>query len=116
MPLYNREFWQQVHELTTLSEIVIDRPRKSTHPRYPNFVYPVDYDFLKNTKASDGNAIDIWVGTSAQDQINGILCTVDPIKKDLETTIVYRCTEDEIALIYNTMNAVMKAIYISKKS
>ena len=98
--------------LLEASEITIDRPRNSAHPKYPNFIYPVDYGYLKETSASDGNEIDIWIGTSDLKEINGILCTVDPIKKDLETKIVYACTEDEVKIICNTMNKVLRAIYI----
>lgn len=96
------------------SEIVIDRKRNSAHPRFPDFIYPVDYGYVRGTKGSDGAELDIWIGTAAQKEINGILCTVDPIKKDAEIKIVYACTEQEIAVIYKKMNEVLKAIYISR--
>ncbi|MFA6535339.1 MAG: inorganic diphosphatase [Candidatus Babeliales bacterium] len=108
-------FWLQLNTLLEKSEIIIERPKNTAHPKYPTFIYPVDYGFLKGTKASDGNEIDIWVGTSEIKEINGILCTIDPIKNDLETKIVYACTDHEISLIYDTMNEVLKAIYIPKK-
>lgn len=108
------EFWQELQNLMVHSEIVIDRPKNTAHPRYPTFIYPVDYGYLKGTAASDGNEIDIWVGTAPIKVINGILCTVDPIKKDIETKIIYACTTDEIAQICTIMNNVMKAIYIAK--
>ena len=108
------EFWQELANLMKHSTIIIDRPKNSAHPRYPSFIYPVDYGYLKDTSASDGNEIDIWVGTAAKKEINGILCTVDPIKKDIETKIIFACTEDELGLIYKTMNIVLKAIYIAK--
>jgi inorganic pyrophosphatase len=109
-----QDFWQQLQNLFNSSEIVIDRPKHSAHPRYPTFIYPVDYGYLKGTAASDGNEVDIWIGSSDDKEINGILCTVDPIKKDAETKIIYACTNDEIAQICIIMNKVLKAIYISK--
>lgn len=112
----NNAFWNMLKTLLEKSEIVIERPKNTAHPKYPTFIYPVDYGFLKGTKASDGNEIDIWVGTCAIKEINGILCTVDLIKKDIETKIVYACTNHEISLIYDTMNEVLKAIYVPKVS
>jgi inorganic pyrophosphatase len=110
----SHEFWAQLQQLIDNSEILIDRPKNSAHPKYPNFIYPLDYGFLKGSSASDGNEIDIWIGTLDNKKINGILCTVDPIKKDVETKIVYSCTNEEIAAIYSKMNEVLRAIYIPK--
>ena len=45
----NLEFWMALDELVAQSEIVIDRPKGSVHPRFPNFKYHVDYGYLKNT-------------------------------------------------------------------
>ena len=44
---YNEDFWKALDELVNSSEIVIDRPRGSAHPRFPNFIYKVDYGYLK---------------------------------------------------------------------
>jgi len=111
----NSDFWNMLNTLLEKSEVIIERLKNTAHPKYPTFIYPVDYGFLKGTKASDGNEIDIWIGSCPIKKINGILCTVDPIKNDIETKIVYACTEHEISLIYDTMNEVLKAIYIPKK-
>lgn len=110
----DKAFWRELQCLLEKSEIIIERPKNSAHPKYPDFIYPVDYGFLQGTKASDNNEVDIFVGTAQDKKINGILCTVDPVKNDIETKIIYTCTEQEIALIYNTMNVVLKALYISR--
>jgi inorganic pyrophosphatase len=109
----NSLFWKEIQGLVDQSEVIIDRPQGSAHPRYPDFIYPVDYGYLKDTSSSDGNEIDVWKG-SGQQKINGILCTVDPVKKDIETKIIMNCTDKEIELIYKIMNQVLKAIYIPK--
>ena len=106
-------FWSMLEDMVSKSEIVIDRPKGTAHPKYPDFIYPIDYGFLKGTQASDGNEIDIWLGTSKTKKINGILCTIDPIKHDLETKIIFTCTPDEIKVIIATMNKVLRAIFIS---
>ena len=63
---YNDAFWKALDELVSNSEIVIDRPRGSANPRFPNFIYKVDYGYLKNTASMDGAGIDLWVGTGEQ--------------------------------------------------
>ena len=50
MPVKKRcdeSFWTAIGSLVRESEIVIDRPKGSRHPRYPELVYPVDYGYLK---------------------------------------------------------------------
>jgi inorganic pyrophosphatase len=46
-----------------VSEIVIDRPKGTVHPKYPEFAYQVDYGYLKDTSSMDGAGIDVWVGS-----------------------------------------------------
>lgn len=41
--------------------IKIDRPLGSVHPKYPDFIYPVNYGFVPDTKAPDGEEIDAYV-------------------------------------------------------
>ena len=53
---YNEDFWNALDELVNTSEIVIDRPKGSAHPRFPDFIYRVDYGYLKNTSSMDGAA------------------------------------------------------------
>ena len=46
-------------DLIRTNGIVIDRPKGSTHPRYPDQTYPLDYGYLENTTASDDGGIDL---------------------------------------------------------
>ena len=94
MDIYNDNFWNALDELVNSSEIVIDRPKGSTHPRFPTFIYPVDYGYLKNTSSMDGTGIDVWVGSNNK-IIDAIMCTVDLIKRDSEIKILIGCTEEE---------------------
>jgi len=50
----NTEFWSALEELVAGSEIIIDRPKRTVHPRFPSFIYPVDYGYLKDTRSMDG--------------------------------------------------------------
>lgn len=63
----NREFWTALDDLVNQSEIIIDRPKDTVHPRHPGFIYKVDYGFLKHTTSMDGEGIDVWVGTDKKE-------------------------------------------------
>ena len=112
---YNEDFWKALDELVSNSEIVIDRPRGSAHPRFPNFIYKVDYGYLKDTTSMDGAGIDVWVG-SGNKKIDAIMCIVDLMKKDSEIKILIGCTEEEKMEVYRTHNEAqyMKGIIIRR--
>ncbi len=40
--------------------VKIDRPMGSRHPKW-NFIYPLNYGFIPNTKAPDGEELDAYV-------------------------------------------------------
>ena len=110
---YNSEFWNALDKLVTNSEIVIDRPKGTSHPKYPNFIYRVDYGYLKDTSSMDGAGIDVWVG-SGEKKVDAIMCIVDLMKKDSEIKILIGCTEEEKAIVYETHNETqfMKGVLI----
>ena len=112
---YNEDFWKALDELVSNSEIVIDRPRGSAHPRFPNFIYRVDYGYLKDTASMDGAGIDVWVG-SGDKKIDAIMCIVDLMKRDSEIKILVGCTEEEKLEVYKTHNETqyMKGILIRR--
>ena len=102
-------------ELVSNSEIVIDRPKGSAHPRFPDFIYKVDYGYLKNTASMDGAGIDVWVG-SGDRKIDAVMCIVDLMKRDSEIKILIGCTEEEKTEVYRTHNETqyMKGIMIRR--
>ena len=112
---YNEDFWKALDELVSNSEIVIDRPSGSAHPRFPNFIYKVDYGYLKDTASMDGGGIDVWVG-SGEKKIDAIMCIVDLRKKDSEIKILVGCTEEEKLEVYKTHNETqyMKGVLIRR--
>lgn len=112
----NQEFWNALDTLVHESEIVIDRPKGTAHPKYPDFIYKVDYGYLKNTTSMDGGGIDVWKGTDPKAEIDAIICIVDLTKKDSEIKILIGCTEEEKEMIYQTHNetASMKGILIRR--
>lgn len=117
MNRFDEDFWQALDTLVQNSKIVIDRPRGTAHPRYPNFIYAVDYGYLKNTSSMDGGGIDVWVGSGPK-RIDAVICIVDLTKRDSEIKILIGCTEEEKKLIYQTHNETphMKGILIRRQA
>ena len=115
-PMNKMDFWQALDLLVKEHELIIDRPRGSAHPRYPDFVYPLDYGYLRGTASSDGGGIDVWRGT-ANTGVVAVMTIVDLLKRDSEIKILLGCTEAEI----NTINRVhndtefMKGILVRRE-
>ena len=93
------DFWNKLDKLIEISEIVIDRKQGKPHPRFPKFIYPLDYGYLKNTKSTDGDEIDVWMGSLSGKKLIGIVCTVDLLKRDTEVKLLIDCTNEEIHII-----------------
>ncbi len=109
------KYWESLDRLVHEHDIVIDRKKGSTHSRYPDIIYPLDYGYLANTTTIDGNGIDIFVGSRSDDRIRGIICTVDSLKNDAEIKIMYNCTESEIAIAVEFLNnEYMSALFVAK--
>ena len=115
MNYHNEDFWNALDELVNTSEIVIDRPKGSAHPRFSDFIYRVDYGYLKNTASMDGAGIDVWVGSGGK-KIDAVMCIVDLMKRDSEIKILIGCTEEEKMEVYRTHNETrfMKGILIRR--
>ena len=109
-------FWNAIDKIVSESKIIIDRPKGTAHPRFPDFVYRVDYGYLENTSSMDGGGIDVWVGTDERKQVDAIMCIVDLMKRDSEIKILIGCTENEKEFIYQTHNETdyMKGILIRR--
>ena len=112
----NNEFWQAIDSLASSGRIVIDRPKGSSHPKYPDCIYPVDYGYLENTTSMDGGGIDVWRGSLTSNKVDSIICTVDLMKKDSEIKLLIGCTEEETKIIYEFHNnsEFMKGILIKR--
>lgn len=59
MNAMDKGFWQALDRLVAECETVIDRPKGTAHPRWPEFVYPLDYGYLRGTSSMDGGGIDV---------------------------------------------------------
>ncbi len=112
----NSEFWRLLDRMIEESEIVIDRPRGSRHPRFPGIIYENDYGYLKNTASMDGDGIDVWLGTEKDGKLKAIICTADLMKRDSEIKLLIGCTEEETEAIlrFHNDSEYMKGLLIRR--
>lgn len=95
--------WQYWQNLIEKNGITIDRPYHTSHPNYPEIIYPIDYGYINNTIGEDGVEVDIFVGETNNGLV-GVLATVDYRKKDKELKFIYNCDPTEIYTINGFIN------------
>ncbi len=114
--IQNAQYWEALDSLLQSKRIIIDRPKGTPHPRFPDLVYPVDYGYLAETMSADGHETDVWRGTSSSGRVDAIACTVDLHKMDAEVKLLVCCTPQELELIYRVHNGEwMHAIIIARR-
>ena len=47
-----------LHDTVT---VTVDRPMGSTHPTYPNLIYPLNYGYVEGVPAPDGEEQDAYI-------------------------------------------------------
>lgn len=47
--------------LNKIVNVIVDRPLGSCHPAYKNIVYPVNYGYIPNAMAGDGEEQDAYI-------------------------------------------------------
>lgn len=93
------DVWRHADLLVEQGRLVIDRPGGRSHPRHPEFVYPVDYGYIDGTQGGDGEGVDVWIGTGPDAQVTAIACTIDPFRKNAEVKLFWRCTPEQIGQV-----------------
>ena len=83
--------------------ITIDRPRHTPHPKYPRIIYPLDYGYVNDTLGTDGQGLDVFVGTANTGLVGAIL-TTDYRQHDREVKLLYRCSPPEIYTAHGFIN------------
>ena len=95
------KFWEKLDTLINTREIIIDRPKGSAHPRYPDNIYPHDYGYLKDVLSSDRAGVDVWLGSEDSKKVTALINTFDALKNDIETKLLIACSVSE-------MNEILK--------
>ncbi len=78
------------------SQLVVDRPQGSTHPRVASAAYPLDYGHLSDTVGGDGNGIDVFAGSATGAGVVGVVLAADLVKRDVEIKVLIDCTTAEM--------------------
>lgn len=94
-------------DLIINNRIIIDRPKGKSHPHYSGLIYPLDYGYLENTTAGDGDGVDVWMGSLSKKTLTGILCTFDMIKRDAEIKLLLGCTKEDVQTIRDFNNEML---------
>jgi inorganic pyrophosphatase len=115
--IFSREsrFWEFADLLVSASEIVIDRPGGSSHPRYHRIVYPFDYGHLAGSTGGDGEGIDIWRGSLQDIRVTGVIVTIDIYKRDTELKLLVGCTADETGFALTTHQSDSQAAVLLRR-
>jgi len=76
--------------LKKIVEVIVDRPLGSTHPTFNKIIYPVNYGYIKDIVAPDGENLDAY-----------LLKVNYPVKKykGMVAAIIHRLTDDDDKLV-----------------
>jgi len=95
--------WERWETLIQTNGVKIERPAQEPHPDYPHIVYPLDYGFIPGTIATDGDAVDCFIG-SGNTRLAGMILTTDHREGDREVKLLIDCTPEEIYTAHGFIN------------
>jgi inorganic pyrophosphatase len=97
--------------------LTIDRPRHTPHPDAPSIIYPLDYGYINDTVGTDGEPVDVFVGTGSTGLV-GALLTADYRRRDRELTFLWRCTPTEVYTAHGFVNydrSLMEGVLVLRR-
>lgn len=108
--------WDEWERLLRERGVILDRPRGTAHPRYPDMIYPLDYGYIPGTIGGDGAEVDVFVG-SGDAGLTAALITYDQGKGDRELKLLWNMTEDELKAALDFLNRdTMRAVLRRRRS
>lgn len=112
----NAFFWQKLDTLYLAGKLVIDQPKNSSHYKYSNLTYPVDYGYLSDTAGNGQSPIDVFKGSEKTNLVQAVAISADILKKDCEIKLLVGCTEEEVYEILEFLNQTefQKAILVRR--
>lgn len=113
--LAGQSIWVQLDALVAAGSITIDRPGGTPHPKISEYVYPLDYGFVDDTRGGDGSGIDVFVGTETDRRVTGILATFDAVKRDAEVKVLWACSPAEIDAVDTFYRPQPQAVLVIRR-
>jgi len=98
-----RPSWEAWERVIFKNGITLDRLQGSVHPIHEDIIYPLDYGYVNGTMGTDGEQLDIFVGSRINGLIAAIL-TTDFQKGDRECKLIFNCTPEEVYLVNGFIN------------
>ena len=95
--------WDSWARVIAEQGVTIDRPAQEAHPEYPSIVYPLDYGFVPGTTSTDGEAVDVFLGSGTMGLV-GLLLTTDYRQQDREMKLLVDCTPPEVYTAHGFIN------------
>lgn len=97
--------WAALEAAVRSRNIVLDRPQGSVHPTFPDIRYPLDYGYVEGLLGTDGDGLDVFVGT-AQTGLVGACETTDHRKGDRELKLLLDCDPREVYMAYGFLTFI----------
>lgn len=94
--------------LNKLVKVTVDRQLGTSHPRFPNIIYPINYGYIDGTIGGDGMPIDAYIIdqsiTKGLEKYTGFVIAVVHRKNDKENKLIVSSKDAYKAFFTNFSN------------
>ncbi len=114
----NAYFWQKIDTLYFSNRLVIAREKGSTHPKYHNLVYPVDYGYLEDTQNKESDGVPVYKGSMSDFMVTTLVVAADILKKEIDVKLLVGCSpqEEEDILRFLNQTDFQKSVLVRRSS